>query len=266
MKPAKFKLRRKMARDSREAGYVLILILFMLALLTYAIVTAAPAIARQIQREREEEAIHRGQQYVRGIRLFYRKFGRYPNSIKDLLSTNNMRFLRKEYKDPISPGGEWHLIHPGEALFNPTGFFGKSLLPAGTDASSLQPVGGPAQNQNQNSNQPGSAQPGNQNSQAGGEQSLFGSNKGAPAFGGGPVVGVSPESKDKSLIVYNGKDHYNEWQFVYDPRMEQQMAGVAGAVPGGIPAGQVGSQPQQPQQNFGQNPNPNPGAMQPQPQ
>ena len=28
-------------------------------------------------------------------------------------------------------------------------------------------------------------------------------------------MGVASKSKDASLLVYNGRTHYNEWQFVY---------------------------------------------------
>jgi len=44
---------------------------------------------------------HRGTQYMRAIQHFYKKFGRYPTRIEDLENTNNLRFLRKRYKDPL---------------------------------------------------------------------------------------------------------------------------------------------------------------------
>ena len=239
-----------------QGGYVLMAILFMLALLTLALVTAAPAMARRIQRERELETIQRGKQYARAIRLFYRKAGRYPNSVSELLDTNHLRFLRKEYKDPESDDGTWKLIHPGESQFNPTGFFGKSLLPAGGSPASAQTIGGlpvannpgtqPAASGDQNA-------AGNQPQSAGNTLGSANGNSSNPTFGGGPVVGVAPLYEQKSLIVYNGKDHYNEWEFVYDPRMEQQIV----TVPPGMqningPNGNVQQQP---------NPNPNSGMM-----
>jgi len=56
----------------------------------------------QIKRDREEELIHRGVQYSRAIRRYVRKFGRYPARIEDLETTNNVHYLRKRYKDPIT--------------------------------------------------------------------------------------------------------------------------------------------------------------------
>ena len=35
------------------------------------------------------------------------------------------------------------------------------------------------------------------------------------AFGG--VTGVASKSKEKSIRLYKGRNHYNEWQFVYTP-------------------------------------------------
>ena len=258
-------------RSNRQSGYVLMAILFLLALLTLAIMAAAPAMARRIQRERELETIQRGKQYARAIRLFYRKAGRYPNSVSELLDTNHLRFLRKEYKDPESDDGTWTLIHPGQSQFNPTGFFGKSLLPAGSSPGSAQSIGGlqatnmtanqsgaqPAASADQNAagNQSASSnQSGNQPQDASSAFGSAGGNGNNQTFGGGPIVGVSPIYKQKSLIVYNGKDQYNEWEFVYDPRMEQQMVvGAPGTQNLQGPNGNV--QQQQP------NPNPNPGMM-----
>ncbi len=33
---------------------------------------------------------------------YYKKFGRYPTRLEDLENTNNQRYLRKRYKDPIT--------------------------------------------------------------------------------------------------------------------------------------------------------------------
>jgi len=49
------------------------------------------------------------------LQLYFRKFGRYPSSIDQLENTNNLRFLRKRYKDPITGTDEWKLIRLGQA-------------------------------------------------------------------------------------------------------------------------------------------------------
>ncbi len=98
-------------RRQRDGGYMLIAILFMLALLVIAATVEAPRLVQQIKRDREEEMIHRGTEYARAIKKFYKKFGRYPANLEQLESTNQIRFLRKRYKDPLTKDGKWKLLN-----------------------------------------------------------------------------------------------------------------------------------------------------------
>jgi len=86
----------------RQRGYLLITLVLALALITIALLTVLPEIGQQIRRDREEEMRHRGTAYMRAIQRFYKKFGRYPMRIEELENTNNVRFIRKRYKDPIN--------------------------------------------------------------------------------------------------------------------------------------------------------------------
>ena len=56
-------------------------------------------------------------------------------------------------------------------------------------------------------------------------------------FGGGGIIGFSPQSPKQSILVYKKKNHYNEWEFLYSPLMDQQTmsGGNTGTV--GQPAG-----------------------------
>jgi len=40
-------------------------------------------------------------------------------------------------------------------------------------------------------------------------------------FGGGPIVGVASTSQKESIRIYNKKNHYNDWQFIYDPTSDR---------------------------------------------
>jgi len=89
-------------------GYVLILLLLILSVLAIGLMAAWPVWQTQIQREKEDELIFRGRQVVEAIRLYQAKNpGRYPRSLKEL---HEKRFLRKLFKDPMTPSGEWNLI------------------------------------------------------------------------------------------------------------------------------------------------------------
>jgi type II secretory pathway pseudopilin PulG len=110
-----------------EDGYLLLTVLVMVFLILLALSVAAPKVAKEIQRDKEREAMERGLQYRRAIQLYYKKFGAYPTDIKQLEKTNEIRFLRKRYKDPITGKDDWRLIHMGEAKVPPLGFFGQPL-------------------------------------------------------------------------------------------------------------------------------------------
>jgi hypothetical protein len=40
-------------------------------------------------------------------------------------------------------------------------------------------------------------------------------------FGGGAIAGVASLSKEKTIRVFNKKEHYNQWQFIYDPSTDR---------------------------------------------
>ena len=114
--------------NEHEQGYVLLAVIFLLALLLISLAIAAPKIARSIQRDKELETIHRGEQYKRALKLYYQKFGSYPTSVDQLVETNQMRFLRKRYTDPLTGKDDWKPVYFGQAHVRPLGFFGQPLM------------------------------------------------------------------------------------------------------------------------------------------
>jgi type II secretory pathway pseudopilin PulG len=111
-----------------EQGFMLVGLIVAIFLILLALSVAAPKVAQELRREREVEAVHRGNQYVRAIRLYYRKNGHYPGSMEQLEKTNNIRYLRQQYVDPITGKADWRLIHVGEAKTTVKGFFGQPLV------------------------------------------------------------------------------------------------------------------------------------------
>ena len=72
---------------------------------------------------------------------------------------------------------------------------------------------------------------------------------GVLTFGGGAVVGVASTSPKKGFHVFNKKEYYKDWLFIYDPSVEgkglikgpyngPQTTG-SGTIPGATPAGQL---------------------------
>ncbi len=135
-----------LAAEAGDEGYLLVGAMVAIFLVMLALGVAAGSIAKQLQREREVEAVNRGNQYVRAIRVFYRKNGnRYPSSIEQLENTNNQRYLRQRYLDPLTGKDDWRLIHLGENKTTVKGFFGEDLpgLPGGLGAAAgmVSPMG-----------------------------------------------------------------------------------------------------------------------------
>ncbi len=257
-------LRPQIRRDpsrKNERGYILLTLMLIVALMIIATAAILPSITFNIRRDREEEMIHRGVQYSRAIRAYYKKLGRYPTKLEDLESTNNMRFLRKRYKDPIT-GQDFKLLHFGEVKMTFGAGIGGGGVNGATPLNGQSPFGAQppganpttggflnsggglagsqntfGQNQNPAGGSPTAPAAGDENSGDAGQppQSPNGSPQnpgehpgvtgqdqlGQTTFGGGPIVGVVSTSKKDSIREFNHKKKYNEWQFIYDPATDR---------------------------------------------
>jgi type II secretory pathway pseudopilin PulG len=119
-----------------ERGYVLLSLLLMVTLLVVGFAVLLPAFTFEMKRDQEQELIHRGVQYSRAIRAYYKKFGRYPTRLEDLDNTNNLRFLRKRYKDPINQK-DFKLLHLGEQGVTLAGGIAGGMIPGATPAGAM---------------------------------------------------------------------------------------------------------------------------------
>jgi len=207
--------------SNTSSGYVLLSLLLILAFIAIAAGIAAPSIAFEIKRDREEELIHRGYQYTRAIRMYASKTGRFPLKVEDLQDTAGVRYIRKLYKDPLT-GGEFKLLHQSDM---PALGGGTNLNLANTAGTPTNGSPGfnpsiprlPQQMQAQTPPPDGSAQP----SDAGAGADSAGDNSAnrPQVFSGsmGVIFGVASKSKDKTIREFNHKNHYNDWLFFYYP-------------------------------------------------
>ncbi|MGH9503173.1 MAG: hypothetical protein ACRD20_10020 [Terriglobales bacterium] len=221
------------------------MLMLFVTLLVIAAGALAPTLAFRVRRDREEEMIHRGVQYSRAIRRYVKKTGRYPSRLEDLENTNNIRFLRRRYKDPIT-GKDFKLLHVGEVqLTGAVGIAGASPIggsaalaggaalaaAAGTVLGGAQTIPGapPATTTKEPDSNPGQdatpdSTPAPDPSKSDSSPSsggIGGSQLSSTVFGGGPIVGVASTSKALSIREFNHKNHYNQWQFIYDPTMDR---------------------------------------------
>lgn len=232
-----------------ESGYILLTLMLWVAVIS--ITVTMPMIyyyRQQMIRDREEELVHRGVEYERAVRKYYRKFGSYPANLELLESANHMRFLRRRYKDPITgkdfkvltqadvmtafaagiPGGN---IPGGQSIGTPV----SEMSSAASDSAPAQTTAAPAPapSSADASGTPSTGAADNSALAGGGGGTLpFGakptpSTNNGPTFGGGGIVGVASTNKAESIRVYNKKNHYNEWLFAYNPQTDR----------GGLPKG-----------------------------
>ncbi len=97
----------------QERGFALLLVFVLAAAIALLLYKELPRVAFEAQRSKEDLLIQRGESYQRAIQLYYRKFKKYPAKMEDLDNTNQVRFLRKHYDDPMTGKSEWRLIHIG---------------------------------------------------------------------------------------------------------------------------------------------------------
>jgi type II secretory pathway pseudopilin PulG len=249
---------RTKSRRHNERGYVLLVLLLFLALLSIGSLAVVRNLEFRIKRDREEEMVHRGVQYSRAIKHYYKKFGRYPTRIEELENSNNLRFLRKRYKDPLNrdkaTGKEkdFKFLHLTDVqmsfnaaqrgmtavsdLANQQAGAPGALNPAAAAPTGAGP-GGIGGTQNQQAQQAQGQEGADQNDTSNPDQQVSGQSgtppppqplsqqagpNGAPqVFGGGAIVGVASFNKDKTIREFNKKNHYNQWQFMYDPSTDR---------------------------------------------
>jgi type II secretory pathway pseudopilin PulG len=200
---------------SATRGYAMAALLVMLGVMAVLLTVAMPTWRQLVQREKEEELVFRGRQYVRAVGLFQRKYAAsFPPNIDTLLS---QRFLRRKYADPMTEDGEFQVLYQMSAQ--------QPGQTGGRGGPGSQGRGGPA-----SSGRPGTTASGQQ---------------GSSAFGGGTLgprggmIGVASKSSATSIRLYNGRNHYNEWQFIYAPTL---MPGQGMGRPG-MPGGRGGTGP-----------------------
>jgi len=220
-----------------QAGYALLMVIFLASILLIALSVAAPNLLTQGKRDKEEELIWRGEQYARAVRLYYRKFGRFPQALEDLTQAKNqIRFMRKAYKDPMNAeDGSWRLIY-----VSPSG----QLIGSVRQRSLLIGLGDkPARRRRarrevaigedtQEEDQPIPARPSQTpaNPTAGGDD-LTGK------VLGGNIIGVGSKVDKTSIRAYEGSTTYREWEFLFDPAKDVAGVGARPGAPVGTPAG-----------------------------
>ena len=168
----------------RERGFALLLVLAMAGAIAMLLYLEMPRAIFESQRSKEELLVERGEQYKRAIGLYFKKYKKWPQEIKDLEETNGLRFLRHRFVDPMTGKDDWRIIHTnGMMLTDSLVQKPQDPLKAGKDA---------------NGNPLPQGQGGNQQTAGGFGSSGFGSSQGFGSsnsgFGQGGGFGASSGS------------------------------------------------------------------------
>ncbi|MCX8160057.1 MAG: type II secretion system GspH family protein [Candidatus Saccharicenans sp.] len=164
------------ARWQKPPGYTLLLLLIVIFVMSLGLLVAVPVLETQLRREKEEELIFRGKQYVEAIRLYQQKKpGAYPSSLEDLVKE---KCLRRVYRDPMAEDGKWNLL----------------LIPSGAEAGRATVRAGETQSS---------------------DRLLVVTEENLKKIRNPQIVGVVSSSDKKAIKIYMDEEYYNRWLFYH---------------------------------------------------
>jgi type II secretory pathway pseudopilin PulG len=202
-----------------EAGYTLVTLLAAVTIMLIMMAAAVPSWRYVMKNDREEELIFRGGEIADAIARYQQRNGNaLPVSLEVLVKG---KFLRREYKDPMTKDGKWRFIRPGEQI--------GAIRPPGTPGS----PGGTSGPGSSPSRSAFSSPSGAQRSTGAATRPSSFSRPGATM---GAIQGVASTSEEEGLRVFNGRTKYSEWLFLpgqpRDVGRPTRRAGVPGVQPG----------------------------------
>lgn len=186
-------------------------VMAIMAIFAVTLLAAAPSIYMEIQREKELEAIRRGEEIADAIREFviYHRGTKLPESIDDLLEglpqgTKKRMILRTSAAvDPLSEDGKWRLVKPDPqtiaAFAKRVQDYNNGLLPGNPnqllDRYSIVIVNS-INTQSEDEDDPTAA---DEDFEVNTDNT--------------PFIGVASQSKSRSVIAYYGIENHSKWVF-----------------------------------------------------
>lgn len=190
----------------------LIAVMAVMTLLAIAMLAVAPSVQHNIQREKELEAIRRGEEVAEAIRqyvVFYQ--GKLPNSMDDLLEglpqgTKKRQILRPSAAvDPLSADGKWRLIEPTAKAFQNFGrrvqSYNNGSLPASPEPRQVfdRYITAALVNIVDNQDEADLKEDSDEEIEIKTDSN--------------PFLGVASQSRSTSIIAYYGIENHSKWVF-----------------------------------------------------
>ncbi|MCS6818054.1 MAG: type II secretion system GspH family protein [Blastocatellia bacterium] len=230
-----------MRASASARGYALLALIAAMTVMAILIAGYVPHLVRQMQREREEEMLFRGQQIVEAIAQYVQMTGRYPSSLEELVrgfviqtprGMRRVRFLRPSALiDPMT-NEEWKVVRPGdpvlrrfvEAYLETVGQSANPMLlqflqPGAVIMLPGRPRSVPTQpvRPGRRTRMPTPRTVAPDATEGLAESTLTSPSAVQEGGGAGPILGVVSKSEKKSVRVYYGLDRYSDWPFVFIP-------------------------------------------------
>lgn len=198
-----------MVNRQSERGMTLLAVMGIMAIMAIGLLAVAPTVQQEIQREKELEAIRRGEEVADAIRQYveFYKGSKLPSTMDDLLEglpegTKKRQILRQSAAvDPLVEDGKWRLV---KADVDSLGTFARrvqnyngGLLPASPsrmfDRWSLVLVN--------------SVNTGTEEDVRGADPNADESSESTP------FIGVASRSTGLSVLSYYGAENHSKWVF-----------------------------------------------------
>lgn len=197
-------------KQHSERGMTLFAVMAMMTLFAVALLSVAPSVHQEVQREKELEAIRRGEEIAEAIRQYivHHRGTKLPESIDDLLEglpqgTKKRMILRPSAAvDPLSQDGKWRLIKADpqtvSAFAKRVQVYNNGLLPTNPnpdflDRYSIQLLV-------------------NLNTGTEDESEIVDDDFDV-VTDNQPFIGVASQSRSKSYIAYYGIEKHSNWIF-----------------------------------------------------
>lgn len=203
----------KVKKSKNEAGFSLIAILAIMSVFAIALLAVAPSVQIEVQREKELEAIRRGEEIAEAIRQYvnYYQGAKYPDSMDELLEglpsgTKKKMILRPSAAvDPLSEDGKWKLvpINKMATFTRRVQSFNNGVLPSSENVhrNILNQLGQIVTSVDLGDDEDDVEAPASET-----DQDTFTTEN-------TPFIGVVSASESKSVIRYYGLGNHSKWVF-----------------------------------------------------
>jgi type II secretory pathway pseudopilin PulG len=193
-----------------ESGMSMIAVLAVMTIFAIGLLAVAPTVYQEVQREKELEAIRRGEEVAEAIKLYVMHYrgAKLPDSIDDLLEglpqgTKKTMILRPSAAvDPLSEDGKWRLVKPESQAFISFGkrvqIYNNGLLPSSPNQL-LDRFALPLVNIINTKSEDDVQQADDLEIE--------------DVTDNTPFIGVASQSRSKSIIAYYGIENHSKWIF-----------------------------------------------------